>query len=312
MHHYHKLLYISYGTVDETEGLKQALSLARNNKAPLKVLVICPEFPDNFPDYKKKYEKALLEQTELSIHSTKKTIKLEEGAIDVSVELLIDRKPAIKIIRYVLQHGYDLIIKEVELCDRKSGFRAIDMELLRKCPAPVWLCRPIAHSRNEIKVAVAIDPNSPEPAAKDLSLYLLELSRSLANSCSGELHIISCWDYELEHTLRNSAFVKMPDKEVDREVEKERVTHHDSLTGLIKKSGISDANHIHHIRGNPSEVIPDFVKKQHIDILVMGTVARTGIPGFIFGNTAENIVQNLICSLMALKPQGFISPVKAY
>lgn len=31
MHHYHNLLYISHGLTDEIEGLKQALSLARNN-----------------------------------------------------------------------------------------------------------------------------------------------------------------------------------------------------------------------------------------------------------------------------------------
>lgn len=49
-----------------------------------------------------------------------------------------------------------------------------------------------------------------------------------------------------------------------------------------------------------------------MDILVMGTVARTGIPGFIIGNTAENVFQKLSCSLMALKPQGFVSPMKAY
>jgi len=54
------------------------------------------------------------------------------------------------------------------------------------------------------------------------------------------------------------------------------------------------------------------VENKNIDILVMGTVARTGIPGFVIGNTAENIVQKLSCSLMALKPRGFVSPVKAY
>jgi len=49
-----------------------------------------------------------------------------------------------------------------------------------------------------------------------------------------------------------------------------------------------------------------------IDILIMGTVARTGISGFIIGNTAENILQKIDCSLLALKPQGLVSPVKAY
>ena len=49
-----------------------------------------------------------------------------------------------------------------------------------------------------------------------------------------------------------------------------------------------------------------------IDILVMGTVARTGIPGFIMGNTAENLIQELKCSLLATKPNGFVSPITAY
>jgi len=54
------------------------------------------------------------------------------------------------------------------------------------------------------------------------------------------------------------------------------------------------------------------LRKQPIDVLVMGTLGRTGISGFIIGNTAENVVQKLECSLLALKPGGFVSPVKAY
>jgi nucleotide-binding universal stress UspA family protein len=54
------------------------------------------------------------------------------------------------------------------------------------------------------------------------------------------------------------------------------------------------------------------IEDKKIDVLVMGTVARTGIPGFIIGNTAESVVQQLSCSLLALKPNGFISPVTAY
>ncbi len=70
--------------------------------------------------------------------------------------------------------------------------------------------------------------------------------------------------------------------------------------------------HIHHIKGRPDLMIPPFIQNEKIDILVMVTVARTGIRDFIFGNTAENVVQNLPCSVMALKPNGFVSPVKAY
>ncbi|MFS1162379.1 universal stress protein [Aeromonas salmonicida] len=66
------------------------------------------------------------------------------------------------------------------------------------------------------------------------------------------------------------------------------------------------------MRGQAEHVIPQYVADHQIDILVMGTVARTGISGFFIGNTAENVVQKLECSLLALKPNGFVSPVMAY
>jgi nucleotide-binding universal stress UspA family protein len=41
----------------------------------------------------------------------------------------------------------------------------------------------------------------------------------------------------------------------------------------------------------------------------MGTVARTGISGFFMGNTAETILNQLNCSVLAVKPHGFVTPV---
>lgn len=41
----------------------------------------------------------------------------------------------------------------------------------------------------------------------------------------------------------------------------------------------------------------------------MGSVARTGIPGFIIGNTAESILGQVQCSVLVIKPDGLISSV---
>jgi hypothetical protein len=41
----------------------------------------------------------------------------------------------------------------------------------------------------------------------------------------------------------------------------------------------------------------------------MGTVARTGIPGSVIGNTAENIPGQIECFVIAIKPTGFSTPV---
>jgi len=43
----------------------------------------------------------------------------------------------------------------------------------------------------------------------------------------------------------------------------------------------------------------------------MGTVGRVGIPGFFIGNTAEEILKRVECSVLAIKPAGFVSPVGA-
>jgi nucleotide-binding universal stress UspA family protein len=41
----------------------------------------------------------------------------------------------------------------------------------------------------------------------------------------------------------------------------------------------------------------------------MGTVARGGIAGLLIGNTAERMLRKLPCSVLAVKPEGFVCPV---
>jgi nucleotide-binding universal stress UspA family protein len=64
-----------------------------------------------------------------------------------------------------------------------------------------------------------------------------------------------------------------------------------------------------HRRGEPEAVIPEFVVAQGIDLVVMGTVARSGIAGLLIGNTAERVLSKLPCSVLAVKPDGFVCPV---
>jgi nucleotide-binding universal stress UspA family protein len=62
--------------------------------------------------------------------------------------------------------------------------------------------------------------------------------------------------------------------------------------------------------GDPGRVIPEFVATERIDLLVMATIARTGVPGMLIGNTAERMLQSVDCSVLAIKPRGFVSPVR--
>ena len=65
----------------------------------------------------------------------------------------------------------------------------------------------------------------------------------------------------------------------------------------------------HLVKGRAQREIPALVEKIEADLVVMGTVARTGIPGFFMGNTAETILNQINCSVLAIKPPGFVTPI---
>ncbi|HEY6642475.1 universal stress protein [Povalibacter sp.] len=239
-------------------------------------------------------------------------LKLAADEVRTIVAVECGGTPAVRIVRRVLRDAHDLLIKQAEQTERGVGFRALDMQLLRLCPCPVWLCRPISRHRTEIRVGVAVDPQSMQPAGRDLALQLLWLSRSLADTCSGDLTIISCWDFEFENCLRHSPWARVPEKQIDAGVASAERDARGALEDLIHESGTTGQSRVHHVRGRPDQAIPKFADSLQLDILVMGTVGRTGIPEFIIGNTAENTLREIRCSLLAMKPNGFVSPVRAY
>jgi nucleotide-binding universal stress UspA family protein len=46
-------------------------------------------------------------------------------------------------------------------------------------------------------------------------------------------------------------------------------------------------------------VILELVQANALDLLVMGTVGRTGVPGLLIGNTAERVLSKVECSVLA-------------
>nr|WP_302848593.1 universal stress protein [Roseovarius sp. EC-SD190] len=59
----------------------------------------------------------------------------------------------------------------------------------------------------------------------------------------------------------------------------------------------------------PETVIQEQSRALGADVVVMGPVARTGLSGVFIGNTAENSINTLECPDLAVKPDGFISPL---
>jgi universal stress protein E len=66
---------------------------------------------------------------------------------------------------------------------------------------------------------------------------------------------------------------------------------------------------LHVVEGPPDERILEAVDEHAIDLLVMGTAARSGVSRLVVGNTAERVLARVSCSVLAVKPKGFVSSV---
>ncbi|MET0081273.1 MAG: universal stress protein, partial [Candidatus Thiodiazotropha lotti] len=89
------------------------------------------------------------------------------------------------------------------------------------------------------------------------------------------------------------------------------MSHKRRLQALLNNYGMTtDDAAVEMIHGDASKVIHQFSDSLNADLIIMGTVGRTGVPGLFIGNTAEDVLQTAKASILAVKPPSFVSPVK--
>ena len=305
-------------------ALARAVALARNNQANLAVVDVIPRltFGVGMPGDGSRYgnlQQAMVKEREAKMEALVEPYRKQ---LEIQSKVLLGTS-FLEVIREVLRGGYDLVIKCPESPDWLDRlFTGDDMHLLRKCPCPVWLVNPKAGAGacKRILAAVDVDDNYPPAelgARQALNTTILEMAGGLAMSEFAELHVVHIWAAIGESVMRNGAFLKHTETEVNAYVDEVQGYHAERLDALMAAAGAklgADAldylkPQVHMLQGSPRKEIPALAKRLQVDCIVMGTVSRTGVRGFIMGNTAETILEQIDCSVLALKPPGFSTPV---
>jgi len=300
-------------------ALERAVTLAENNHASLTVVDVTervvtgigkPEGGPTSADLQAAMVGVQAQVLEILVNPYRKRIKIK-------TKVLVGT-PFLEIIREVLRNGRDLVIKIPETQDWLDRlFGSDDMHLLRKCPCPVWLIKPQAPKAYRCILA-AVDVGDDYPPAelesrRMLNRRILEIASSLALADFAELHVVHAWYAVGESTMR----MRTPEEQVTDYVEQVGRHHAASLNAFLHDVASSQGQdaldflkpRTHLVKGWARKEIPALAKRIEADLIVMGTVARTGVPGFIMGNTAETILNQIDCSVLAIKPPGFITPV---
>lgn len=314
------LCVIPPGATDNT-ALERAAALAENNQACLTVVDVVDEIPANTKLLERVLSAESIQRNIIAEHQ-RKLSQLTASCnqhIPMQTRVLVGI-PFLEVIRQVLHHRYDLVIKTTDNGDFLDQlFGSDDMHLLRKCPCPVWLVKATSPRRYQ-RIVVAIDVDEDDPAEAQsrhqLNRQLLQMASSLALSEFAELHIVHAWEAMAESSL-HGAFIDASEEQIETYVKEVQRQHRQSLEALVaeitNELGNDTLNYlkpqIQLLKGSPRKEIPAFTQQIEADLVIMGTVARTGIPGLFMGNTAETILNRLDCSVLAIKPPGFVTPV---
>ncbi len=311
MKRFKNILLVYDGLEYGESTLTRAIELATSNQASLTIIRVIDQIPHDY----RMLITSLPPEEIMALAVREHTQLLEKylahfpdaGGIQLKV---VAGREFIEIIQEVLRNNHDLVIKTARGMDGTMGilFGSTAMHLLRKCPCPVWLIKPGPLQRYG-RIMAAVDVMPREIEENDLNTKIMELAISLALLEKSELQIVHAW--EKPNTSLFSGGLEYFSGDMNQLLNETKNMHIRWLDDFLESYDLQQLQYREHVlEGWADKVIPEFAQQQQVDLIVMGTVCRTGIPGFFIGNTAEKILLKIHCSVLAVKPGDFISPVQ--
>lgn len=218
--------------------------------------------------------------------------------LDIRSETLMG-EPFVQLTHAVQAERYDLVLAGTRgLAAWKEFFvGSTAQRLIRNCPASTWIAK--AEHVGPPKVMLAATDFS------DVSLKAVTQGLWLAKQALAEFHLLHVID---SLDVPDNLISKIPQgsslrNEINGEATKRLDEFLDSLQADRTRI------HLHLSWGTPWKEVGRMAQHLAADLIVIGTVGRSGIQGVFLGNTAEKVLGTCDCSILTVKPDGFVSPI---
>ena len=278
--------------------IEQALDLAERTKAQVTFCTVINPDGGLFSSSTTDKLRNVLSQAARDLHAS-----LQQIAADRSVEadsVIREGKAWAELAIQVVEGGHDaLIVGTRDPSISSYLFGSTGKKLLRCVPCPLWLVRP-GDSSGEIPewlVAAGLD---------DVSLNAMHMGVNGAQIFESRLHILHAVGHGLDRRLSHTGLTTSEIETLFEETRRQRENEiRQQLSTTDYRTVIHGVN-VHVVDGPPEVCVLQAVDEYNIDLVIMGTQARGGISGMLLGNTAERLVAELDCSLLAIKPDEFV------
>lgn len=305
---YTHILVVMEADNQEQKALSRAIHIARLEQAKLTLFISIYDFAYEMTtmlssDEREQMRHSLIEDRREWIAD----ILDDFDTTDLSIEFDIvwHHRPYEAIIRSAYDCNADLIIKGTRKHDTLPSviFTPTDWSLLRKAPMPVLLVKD--HDwPPQGRVLCAVHSASDSDVHQQLNSKILRNARYMADKLSAELHVVNCYP-----GAPATIAMEIPEFDTQNYQASVREFHQQALDNLLSASPV-EANEIHLCEGMPEDEIPALAERIDTELVVLGTIGRTGLSAAFLGNTAEHVIERLNCDLLALKPNGFKSPIQ--
>ncbi len=200
------------------------------------------------------------------------------------------------------QQDFDLVIKGTlphSVLDRI--FTHTDWNLMRHCPAPVLLVKspaPWKHNR----LLASVDATTTDEGHQLINDNILSYAEHLADHFETDLHLVNAYPQI------SVAFAMVPEVTAPDDIQDYITEQHQTACEALGRKYNVNADHLHVMEGEPDAVVAKVAANIEADVVVVGTVARCGVAGVLIGNTAEQLVDEVHCDVLVVKPLDGVKP----
>ncbi len=232
-------------------------------------------------------------------------------AVNQGVKVDVDvvwAKPIYEAINAKAESGnYDLVIKSTHSHPtiNKIFFTPNDWQLLKTCKKPLILAKENGVSSYQ-NIMAAIDPSNRHEHSEQLDPLILTTARSFSNALNAKPHAVHCYDpiaFQMWTDIgvgmgvgMGPADFSMGQENYDQYIEQLKKDNQQTFNKAIAEVDFPSDN-LHLEEGYPEQILPSVVKKQKIDLIVMGTSYHSGL----IGSTVEKILDDVDCDVLAVK-----------
>lgn len=306
MEQYKSMLVVIDPTKEEQKALNRALHLAAKTGAAVKLFLSIYDFSYEMTTMLSAEEREAMRKGVVADRLEWLESILENSKMpEVSTELKVvwHNRPFEAVVKEVIESDHDLIVKGTHQHDKFKSviFTPTDWHLLRKSPVPVLLVKD--HDWPESgNILAAVNAGNDDESHLSLNNRIAEEAKHLAELINAKPYLVNAYP----GTPVNIA-IEIPEFDPTAYTQAVKEHHEEELKKLAEKYAISEQL-VH--EGLPEDVIPKQAKLIDAELVILGTVGRQGLSAALIGNTAEHVIDCLDCDVLALKPEGFVSPLQ--